>query len=536
MLFPAPLLLTNGLIYTMDDTLPQAEALAIDRASGRIVAVGSEADVRATLGVFSVIDIVDLKGRVVIPGMIDAHTHILATARDTIEVNLAGCADEAEAVARVVAHAATLPAGSWIVGRHWDQNEWPGQQFPTNSLLDAAISDHPVLLWAHSHHACWANRRALEMGGIMEMPDDPPGGVIVRDMHGVPTGLLFEQAIKSIGSICDEATASDVRTRDAFEQILNRFAARGLTGAHVMEGAISLRLSQSLADEHSLPVRLGYYLPVDQLPALQAIGVRDGFGSDMVRVHGIKIFADGALGSHTAAMIAPYADEPENTGLLTTSPAQMEQTIADALLSELSVAIHAIGDRAVQVTVESIEKALIRQNINLTRRRCRIEHVQLARESDLMKMARLGIVGSIQPYHAVSDRDIAERLWGERAAASYVYGTMMRMGIKITIGSDTPIETADPWRIIAAAVARTGDSRPAWYPAESLTVLQSLRGYTVGAAWASGRESYVGRLHAGYCGDCVILEEDPLRLPVEQLPDMPVVATIMGGRIVVGML
>ncbi len=538
-MYPTPLLLTNGTILTMDERLPHAEAIGIDRATGRILAVGAERDVRAALGIFTACEIVDLHGRTVIPGLMDAHTHILAAARDTIEADLAGCADETEAVARVAAVAATTPKGEWIVGRHWNQNEWPGKQFPTRTRLDAAVPEHPVLLLTHSQHAAWVNGRALQLAGIDAEAADPPGGVIAREADGTPSGMLFETAMSGIRAICEEATAGEARTLAALRDLLRRYAERGLTGVTVMEGALSLRLAQELGDAHALPLRLGYYLPVAQLPALREIGLRDGFGDAMVRLHGIKIFADGALGTRTAAMRAPYAGEPGNSGIITTPLEQMEREVAEATRGALGVAIHAIGDRAVQIAIQSIARALARQPAGIPTRRYRIEHVQLASGADLRRMAQLGIVGSVQPYHAVSDRDVADRVWGARAATSYAYATMARMGIRVALGSDTPIETADPWRILHAAVARTSDltpERPAWHPAEALTVTQALWGYTVGAAWAAGDESRVGQLRAGLLGDCVILAEDPLHVPIGEIARMPVAATIVGGEVAAGSL
>jgi len=538
MSYPTPLLLANGVIHTMWDDVPLADAIAIDRANGRIVAVGSEAEVRAALGVFARVEVVDLHGQTVLPGLIDAHTHILAAARDTIEVNLAGTVDAAEAVTRIAVHAATLPKGTWIIGRHWNQNEWPGRQFPTRTALDAAVPDHPCALWTHSQHAVWVNSVALARAGITRDTADPAGGTIARDVDGEPTGMLFESACTRIDEISTAETDDDAQTLAALRRVLAGFAARGLTACYTMEGARSLRLAQTLRGAGTLPLRLGYYLPVTQLEAATTIGLEMGFGDDWLRITGIKIFADGALGTRTAAMLQPFADDPGNMGLLTTPFEQMQSQVTAAFRGGLGVSIHAIGDRAVRTALDGIERALLLAPAGQPRR-FRLEHVQLADPADIARMAQLDVVGSVQPFHAVSDRDVAERSWQERAGRGYAYATLANAGVRLALGSDVPIETADPWRIIHAAVARTDDhtpDRPAWHPHQALTVTQALWAYTVGAAWAGGDETRFGQLAPGLLGDCIVLADDPLRIGMRELARMPITATIVGGVVIAGSL
>ncbi len=535
--YPPPLLLTNGVIHTLDDAAPEAEALAIDRATGRILAVGTERDVRAAIGVFAQVERVDLRGQVVIPGLIDAHTHLLGTARDTAEIDLAGCADAAEAVARVAQRAATLPKGTWIRGRHWNQQFWPGRAFPTRAMLDAAVPEHPVALWAHSQHVMWVNSAALARAGISAQTPDPPGGVIGRDEQGELTGILYEMGATDL---IDDAWESESDIEEAelasLERTLREMAARGLTGAHTMESGRSLQMMQRLHARGRLPLRVEYFLRVNQLDAAHAVGLESGFGDDWLRLAGIKIFADGALGTRTAAMLHPFEGEPGNTGILTTPADVMEARVKSAARGGLGVAIHAIGDRAVKVALNGIERALAS---GAPRRRFRLEHIQLATPSDIARMARLGVVGSVQPFHAVSDRDVADRLWGKRAARSYAYATLANQGVRLALGSDVPIETCDPWRIMHAAITRTDDAtpdRPGWHPEQALSPAQALWGYTVGAAWAAGDEARLGRLAPGMLGDCLILPADPLQLPTRELPRMQPVAVIVGGQVMHGAL
>jgi predicted amidohydrolase YtcJ len=543
---PAPLLFVNGIIHASLGEPPVA-ALAIDRASGRVVAAGTERDVRAELGIFAALETIDLRGRAIVPGLIDAHTHLVASARDAIEIDLAGTRDAEEAAARVAARAAQTPAAAWIVGGHWNQNEWTDRRFPTRDLLDAAAPDHPVLLWTHSRHAIWVNSLALRRAGIDETMADPPGGTIARDQEGIPTGMLFESATALVVSALAAESTDGERLRASVARVLSDLRARGLTATStmmspdLMESERELRLLQSLRESGELPVRVRCYLPLGRLETARALGLEARFGDAWLRIAGIKLYLDGALGTRTAAMLEPYEDVPGSRGILTMPGDVLARRIADALGGGLGVAIHAIGDRAVHVALDSIDDALARvPEARRDRSRVRLEHVQLIAPDDIARMAQLGVTASVQPFHAVSDRDVAERAWGAgRAARSYAYATLADRGVRLALGSDLPIETADPWRIVHAAVARTDDrsGRAPWRDgAEALGIARALWGYTIGAAWASGDESEIGTLAPGSLADFVVLATDPLRLAPHELALGPVVATVLGGQLVSGTL
>jgi hypothetical protein len=535
------LLLLNGAIHTMNPDQPRATALAVDRVSGQILAVGDDAEIRSLAGPLT--DTLDLGGRTVIPGMIDAHTHLVHYARARLDVDLRGAADEDEAVARVVERAARMPKGTWIRGRGWDANHWPGQRFPTRASLDAAVSEHPVALSDHSYHSMWVNSAALRIAGVTAQTPQPGEGRIGHDVNGEPDGMLYEDgAMAHIFAVLqeydDEALLGELRL------ILAEMRSRGLTGVHNIEDAHSLRLLQRLHAADELNPRVLLYIPRHALPDAVRLGLRAGFGDDALRFAGVKLFMDGALGPHTAAMNEPYEGEPGNRGLLNLSDDETARLVREANNGGIGVAIHAIGDRAVHTALDGIEKTL-RENGGATEAatgtspRFRLEHVQLAAESDIQRMARLGVIASVQPFHAVVDRDAAERFWGARHRRAYAYQTMRAAGVSLALGSDVPVDTCDPLRILHAAIQRRDDQTPersSWLPEQALTLTQALWGYTVGAAYAGGQEARQGSLEVGKLADLVVLDADPFTTPTEHLAGATVAATLVGGNLVYGAL
>ena len=536
------LLLLNGSIYTMNPDQPRVTALAVDRGSGTILAAGDDAEIRSLAGPLA--DTLDLSGRTVVPGFIDAHTHVVAYAQARLDVDLRGVRSEDEAVERVRRRAETTPRGQWIQGRSWDASLWPGGGFPTRTSLDAAVPDHPVALWDHAYHAMWVNSEALRRAGITQDMPDPAGGTIGRDGSGVPTGMLFEPGATSLVDAIttppdDETLLAELR------RALSEMRARGITGIHNIEDDRSLRLLQRLHAQGELTPRVLLYIRRDTLADAIKLGVQAGFGDDYLRFAGIKIFMDGALGPKTAAMLDPYEGQPGNRGLLTTTDAEIVETVGAAADGRIGVAIHAIGDRAVHAALDGIE-AMLRQRAlgeapapSVAARRFRLEHVQLAAPADIARMARLGIVASVQPFHAVVDRDAAERYWGRRASRSYAYNTLRAAGIPLALGSDVPVDTCDPLRVLHAAVMRRDDRTPErtrWLPEQALTIQQALYAYTAGAAFAGGQETRQGTLAPGKLADMVVLDEDPFGIPAERLAGAEVAATLVGGELVHGEL
>ncbi len=534
----------NGNIYTMDAALPRAQAMAIDEASGRIVAVGSNDEVRRVGDAHS--SIVDLRGRTVLPGFIDAHIHLLSAAHRAHYIDAANAQSEDEVAELVRQRAALTPKGKWIQGGRWDKNLWRSGNFPTRASLDVAAPEHPVALWSKDGHLLWANSRALERAGITRERPDPPNGAILRDSEGEPTGVLQEeQATHLVYRVIEDA--DEDLTRALVERTMAEMLSYGITSIHEIEGMDALRLFEHMRAENKLGVRVRMILPRQMVPELRESGgkLQDFEGDDLLRVGGIKIFADGTLGSQTAAMLESFEGSPGNFGILTLPEEEMKQTVSAAAEMGLSIAIHAIGDRAAHVALNSIEYAQHHLNSSGTPSspqpdlRYRLEHVQLITPEDMERMRRLGVVASVQPFHAVSDRDIAERYWGKRHRRAYAYRTMRQLGIPLAFGSDAPVELFEPLHILYAATQRrdpAGPPRPSWLPDQALPIADALWAYTLGAAYAGGEEHDKGSLTVGKLGDAVVLREDILSVPQENMSQNGVQATIVGGKVIYGEL
>ncbi|HEX9037548.1 MAG TPA: amidohydrolase [Ktedonobacterales bacterium] len=529
------LLLLNGVIHTMEASQPTVSALAVDRGSGRILAAGDNATIRALAGPLT--DTLDLGGRVALPGFIDAHTHLLGTAQARLEVELRETRSEDEAVALVKERVAITPEGAWIIGHSWDKNQWTPERFPTKASLDATSPRHPVALLSHDYHSMWVNSEALRRAGIDAATPDPDSGRIERDADGHPTGMLYESgAMELMDAVIvppdDDILAAELR------HVMAELRARGVTGVHNIEDARALRLSQRLRAEGEPGPRMLLYIPRQALPDALRLGLESGFGDDFLRFAGVKIFMDGALGSQTAAMLDPYEGRAGEAarGLLTTSEPEIERAVRDAAIGGVGMAIHAIGDRAVKTALDGIEAGLRAGSLHM--KRIRLEHVQLARTEDIARMARFGVVASVQPFHAVVDRYTAERYWGNRHRRAYAYETMRKAGVRLALGSDTPVDTADPLRILHAAINRQNDrvSNGPWLPDQALAMRDALYAYTAGAAFAGGQEELQGTLAPGKLADLVVLAEDPFALPPDRIAGAEVAATLIGGELVHGAL
>lgn len=520
-------LLTHARFYTLDPRRPQVEALVVD-AQGRIVAWGDRATLRQT---FAALREEDLGGGVVLPGLTDAHLHLEHYALALQKVDCA-TPTKAACLERVAERVRQTPPGVWVLGHGWNQNAWP-EGFPTVDDLDAVAPEHPVYLTAQSLHAAWVNSAALRRAGITEHTPDPPDGRIGRDAQGRPNGLLFEGAMRLVAQHIPEP--DDEAVAEAIAAALPRLWALGLTGVHDFDRLRCYRALQHLHAQGRLRLRVLKNLPVEHLDDYIAQGLRSGQGDDWLRLGGLKAFADGALGPRTAAMLQPYDDRPDSIGMLLLDAEAITDFARRAVDHGWSLTIHAIGDRANQEVLRAY--AWLRAyeaGQGLPLRRHRIEHLQLLPPNALAAVGGLGIVASMQPIHAVSDRPFAERAWGARCATAYAWRSVAQQGAVLAFGSDAPVESPNPWWGLHAALNRTAPDAPAgeppWYPEQCLNLNQALRAYTWGPAYAAGMEDRLGRLAPGYYADLIVLPVDPWEVPPTAVRDLRPQAVMVGGQ------
>jgi len=519
----ADICLRNARIWTGVAAAPWAEAALVRR--GRFEAVGSASGIDAPRG----IETIDAGGRLVVPGMIDGHAHLLGTGAAMRSVDLKRTADAGEAVRRVAARVAASPGGSWIRGAGWDQNDWPGARFPHRRDLDAVAPDQPVYLVHTSGHCSWVNRAALRAANITRETAAPRGGAIDVDDDGEPTGILRDAASKLV---TDVAPNPDQGERiGALRDAIAHAHSLGVTGAHAMDvGRGELQALYALRDSGALPLRVRAFLSASRLDEWVARGQATGDGDDMLRTGGVKFFADGALGSLTAWMYEPY-DGATGTGFPLQPVDELEAQVRRSLEHGLAPAIHAIGDRANHEVLDLLERT--RDMAPALRRR--VEHAQLLRDDDVPRFAALSVAASMQPIHATQDMAKVDRSWGARGAGAYVFASLLRSGATLAFGSDTPVETMDPVAGIHAAVTRrnaAGAPPGGWRAEQRITVEAALRAYTSGCADVAG-DGLAGRIAPGCYGDFVVLSEDLFALddPMRML-EARVELTVVAGEIV----
>ena len=527
----ADLVLTNGNIHTMDAALPRVEAVAI--AGERIAGIGSNEAMRGLLATDG--REIDLGGRTVTPGFIDAHLHFLSYGLALREIDLMNVPTLATAQERVATRAAEAPVGQWLTGRGWDQVFWEGQQFPTKADLDPVTPDHPAFLRRKCGHAGLANSRALALAGISAETPDPPGGEIVRDpASGEPTGILLENAMNLISRLIAQPTDAE-----AVEAVLLAQAKAhelGIVGVHNMEAAPALRAYQELRRNGKLKLRVLQQIPESELDAAIEIGLQSGFGDEWIRIGALKIFSDGSLGARSALMVEAYEDEPDNFGIAVSTAEHLKAQIEKASRAGLAVHIHAIGDQANRNVLDAIE-ATRKAGIGLHLRH-RIEHAQILHPDDVGRFAELDVIPSMQPIHCTQDIVSADNNWGERCRLAYAWSTLLSTGAVLAFGSDAPVETPSIMQGLYAAVARRRtDGYPSadgWYPEERLSIQEAVYAYTMGAAYSGCEEAIKGSLTAGKLADLVVLDADIFSIESEAILETGVVATMVGGEFVYG--
>jgi len=492
---------------------------------GRFSFVGREADATLPTGV----DVLDGNGRLVVPGFIDGHAHLLNTGMAMSSVNLKDASSVEEASQRVAERAAQTLRGAWIRGAGWDQHAWTDARFPHRRELDAVVRDTPVVLIHTSGHCVWVNSAALGIAGVTHDTESPAGGEIERDEHGEPTGILLDNAMPLIYKAMPPTTQDDrlIATRRAIDHA----HALGVTGAHAMDvGRGELSALRTLQERGDLRFRTRAFLSATRLE--EWLGTtRTGDGEEMLRIGGVKFFSDGALGSLTAWLLEPY-EGSDDAGLPLVLPDELEQQVRACLEAGLAPAIHAIGDRANREVLDLLER--IRDLAPELPRR--IEHAQLLSQDDIPRFGRLGVTASVQPIHATQDMRKVDACWGERGRWAYAFASLRASGANLAFGSDSPVETMDPLAGLHAAVTRRKadeESADGWYPGECLSLETALAAYTTGCVRATSEEASVGKITPGYHADFVVLSEDITTLgdPMHIL-DARVDLTVVGGEVV----
>lgn len=516
-------ILRHPRIYTGDARHPWARALAV--VNGKIAGLDAEAEAWAAAP-GAVVE--EVGGALVIPGLTDAHIHAMWYALSLRELNLRDLS-RAALLEAVAARTRELPPGAWIIGRGWDQTLWEDSRFPTAAELDRVAPQHPVALIAKNAHAWVVNSAALRAAHVTAETPDPLHGKLGRNADGSPDGMLFENATHLVREVIPPATLDEIM--NALDVAQDHLLALGITGIHDVDGVPAFAAFQELHRQERLRVRVVKYVRLESLDATLEAGLRSGYGDDWLRFGGLKLFADGALGSRTGAMFAPYVGEPENVGLLTLEPEQLVEVTRRAAAGGMALAIHAIGDRANALVVDALEGV---RDVNPALRH-RIEHVQLMRPEDQVRMGRAGFVASMQPIHAIHDIAMADRYLGlERVPYAYAWRSVADAGSVLAFGSDAPIEIFDPFIGLYAAVTRRredGFPGPAgWHPEQRLSLAEALRAYTWGAAYAAGLESRMGLLRPGYIADLAVLDHDIFTLPPEALLETHVVRVMVDGR------
>ncbi len=524
-------ILFNGIIHTLDQKQPQVSALAIGH--GRIVAVGSDDAIQSLADSHTILE--NLNSAVIYPGFTDAHLHWQWTSRTLQEVDLFEIASQQLALEQVKKRASTTPTGEWITGNGWTQELWEGKQFPSAQDLDSVAPNHPVYLRAKSGHAAWVNSVALRLAGIDSDTPYPAGGQIRHDTKGQPDGILLETAMNLVAQHIPEDTLETI-VKD-MEKAQTKALASGLTGFHDFDGPNCLRALQILRERGSLHLRALKNVNDDWIEHAYGLGVRWSFGDNWIRIGGLKIFADGALGPRTAHMVDPYEGEPDNYGVIVKDKAEILERVQQATAAGLPATVHAIGDMAVHNVLdvyEQVRQYEANRSIPRSSRRHRIEHVQIIHPDDMNRLAKLDIVASMQPIHATSDYEMADAYWGERSHLAYNPRVQLDQGVVVAFGSDSPIDPFDPLKGIYAAVTRRRpDGSPGidgWYPEARVSVDEALHGWTTSPAYAAGLENELGKLMPGFLADLVVLDRDLYTIHPNEILEAQVTGTMVEGH------
>ncbi len=528
----ADLALVNGKIWTMNDKEPEVEAVAC--LNGRIIAAGATKEVRKLIGART--RVIDLRGGRVVPGFNDAHVHFLDGGAGLASVQLRDARTPDEFRNRIRDFAARAPKGRWVLNGNWDHENWSPPNLPTRQRIDTVTPDNPVFINRLDGHMALANSLALKLAGVTRETPDPPGGAIVRDERGDPTGVLKDAAMNYVYKVIPSPTEDEMA--EAIRAAMRYAAENGVTSVQDMSASPDvLGVYQSLLAKAELTVRISGHQPLGQWERLARAGVRAAFGGEKLKIGGLKGFADGSLGSTTALFFEPYLDDPKTSGLPSDEMIP-ESRMLDRLLGAdragLQIALHAIGDKA-NKTILDLFAEVARRN-GARDRRFRIEHAQHLRMEEIKRFAGQRVIASMQPYHAIDDGRWAEnRIGPERAKGTYAFRSLLDAGAVLAFGSDWFVAPMEPMMGIYAAVTRRtldGKRPQGWVPEQKITVAEAVRAYTLGSAYASFDETAKGSIEIGKLADLAVLSDDIFKINPVEIGKVKVVMTIFDGKLI----
>jgi len=530
----ATLIVTNAVVYTVDKKQSKAEAVAV--IGDRIVAVGSQSDIDLWRGPQT--KVIDAGRKLLLPGFNDAHVHFIQGGAQLDQVQLTDAATPEEFAKRIAAQVKKTPKTEWIVGGRWDETKWPNQGLPTKALVDPVTGDTPIFVERYDGHEALANSAAMKLAGIDAKTPDVAGGVIVRDASGNPTGVFKDAAMPLIFKAIPPMT-HEQRLRAA-RSAMKHAASLGVTSVqHMNPEFADVAAYSELAEKGELTTRI-YAVPMETEWRDQAkVGIRHAWGSSYLRLGAVKGYADGSLGSRTAYMFDPFTDDPGNRGLLSDEmhpPSAMRDRLTQADAAGLQIRVHAIGDRAISMMLDIF--ADIEKEHGYHDQRFAIEHAQHMAQKDFERFAKLHVIASMQPYHAIDDGRWAEgRLGHERTRYSYAWRSFLDHGVALAFGTDWPVAPLDPLLGLYAAVTRAtldGKNPGGWFPEEKITLPEAIEAYTLGAAFAEFQEHEKGSITPGKLADMVIVSDNILELRPEAIRSAKVKTTILGGKVIYG--
>jgi predicted amidohydrolase YtcJ len=513
----ATLAILNADVVTLNPNQPRAEAIAIH--NGKIIAVGSNTEIRKHTS--NETKLIDAEGKTVIPGLVDCHVHMTGLGQFLQNLDLRNAESIKEMQQKLTEYTQKNPEKTWILGGRWDQERFVEKRYPTRWDLDAAIADKPVFLTRVCGHAGVVNSKALQLAGITKETTIEGGKVDLDEHTGEPNGILRENAMELVWKAIPRPSLKELE--DVCLHACQKAVEAGLTGVHwSVNFAEEIHIMQQLYSEGKLPIRVYLGIPVDLLDELVSLGLFTGFGNDMVKIGFVKIFADGSLGARTAALKEPYSDKPETSGMMLYSQKRLKRLVFKAHKAGLQLAIHAIGDRAIEAVLKAYSNAL--KQLPSKNHRHRIEHCSVLNPRLIRRMKRLGLTASVQPHFIVSDFWVVDRVGKDRARWVYPFKTLVHEGVTVASSSDCPVEPINPLLGIWAAVARRS------FPEESLTADEALKTYTLNAAYASFDEDKKGTIETGKFADLTILSDDLAKVPPDKIRDVVVEMVLVDGK------